>query len=290
MEKRTLGNTGFNTTLFGFGALEIGRDWGIGERNRPDEQTANDVLQEVLNLGINLIDTASAYHRSEERIGQSIVHRRDEYFLASKCGEHNDEPNTYYDFSYAAIKASIDRSLTLLKTDHIDLMQIHFGPNAEKVLQEGETVRAMQNARQEGKIRFLGASPPTELVKACIQSQSFDVLQVDFSLLNRQSGPLIDEAKKKGIGILVRGALGYGKLTPRVLTNLEAYPEVKPYLEAVDGDAERLMQVALDFLRQTPSVSSILIGTKNKKHLQDLQTRFETPINQGDLQKVLHLT
>lgn len=96
--KRSLGRTGLHTTLVGFGALEIGRDWGIGDdagRKRPGEHDAGRTLERVLDLGINLIDTASAYHRSEERIGTFAAGRRQEYILTTKCGEHNSEPSTY---------------------------------------------------------------------------------------------------------------------------------------------------------------------------------------------------
>src|SRR5690348_13028834 len=119
LEKRKLGKTGANVTFIGFGALEIGRDWGIGdpsEKTRPEEEEAGKLLNSVLDLGINIIDSARAYHRSEERIGKFVAKRRAEYFLATKCGEHSTEPTTYYDFSYKAVKDSIDLSLKLLNT------------------------------------------------------------------------------------------------------------------------------------------------------------------------------
>src|SRR5205807_9538973 len=128
-------------TRIGFGALEIGRDWGIGDeaaRRRPEAEAAGEVLNGVLDLGVNLIDTARAYHRSEERIGEYLAARRGAYVLATKCGEHSEEPRTYYDFSYLAIAGSIDTSLRLLRTNRIDVLQIHFGPDPEKVLDEGE--------------------------------------------------------------------------------------------------------------------------------------------------------
>lgn len=79
LEKRRIPRMGMDLTFIGFGALEIGRDWGLGdadEKRRPDDEAAGEVLRAVLDLGINLIDTASAYHRSEERIGRTIAGRR----------------------------------------------------------------------------------------------------------------------------------------------------------------------------------------------------------------------
>lgn len=98
LERRRLGRTGLEVTRIGFGALEIGRDWGLGEgvaRRRPEAEEAGRTLNGVLDLGINLIDTARAYHGSEERIGVFLAARRNEYVLATKAGEHSEEPRTY---------------------------------------------------------------------------------------------------------------------------------------------------------------------------------------------------
>lgn len=275
MEKRKLGRTDLAVTFIGFGALEIGRDWGVGANTkRPSEEESGRVLKRVLDLGINLIDTASAYHKSEERIGKYISHRRDEFVLASKCGEHNREPETYYDFSYKAVKGSIDRSLQLLRRDVIDIMQIHFGPEPEKVLQEGETVAAMRDAQAEGKIRFLGASPPAHLIEACIHLGAFQVLQVGYNLLNREAESAIQKAHKAGMGVFIRSGFAGGYLTPRVGALLESanHPElekVRTLLKILDGKMELLPALALQFLYRNPNVTSVLVGTKSTKHLDE---------------------
>src|SRR6266571_3845405 len=264
LERRPLGGTGLEVTRIGFGALEIGRDWGIGDeaaRRRPEAEAAGEVLNGALDLGINLIDTARAYHRSEERIGASVAARRGEYVLATKCGEHSDEPRTYYDFSYRAIADSIDTSLHLLRTHVIDVLQIHFGPEPEKVLDDGETVRAMKDAREAGKVRFLGASLGNHLLDRCIESGDFEVLQVGYSLLDRGAHDRIAKAGDRGIGILIRGGLGAGWLTPRALTvPADRRPEkVRALLDLVGGDGDALHALALAFLRSHPAISSILV-------------------------------
>jgi aryl-alcohol dehydrogenase-like predicted oxidoreductase len=267
-EKRKIRTMGEEVTFFGFGALSIGRDWGIADKKRPDEAEAGKVLNNVLDMGINLIDTASAYHRSEERIGMSISSRRNEYVLASKCGEHNDEPGTFYDFSYKAIKDSIDRSLTLLKTDSIDLMQIHFGPDPEKVLAEGETVRAMKDAQKEGKIRYLGASIDGELAKQSILSGDFDVMQMEYHLLNQVNEENIKLCEEKGIGVLIRTGLGRGLLTSRALQAELKPAKLQQLLELVHNDGDLLSSLALNFLYENKGINSVLIGTKNVDHLK----------------------
>jgi len=276
IEKRNLGKTGYQATFLGFGALEIGRNWGLGsgkEVERPSEEVAGQVLNAVLDLGINLIDTACAYHASEERIGKFISHRRSEYILASKCGEHSNEPDTYYDFSYQAVKDSIDRSLNLLKTDCIDLMQIHFGPDPAKVLDDGETVAAMKDARTEGKVKLLGASTGGGIAQRCIESGDFDVMQLDYSLLSRRDEPLVNLCGEQGIGVLIRGGLGGGRLTPRVISHLDRFDSsfrtgMGALLELVDGNTDMLVALALKFLHRNPNVTSVLAGSKNVQHIK----------------------
>ena len=275
LQLRPLGNTGEMVTLAGFGALEIGRNWGIGDKSstlRPPSHIAESVLNYVLDVGITLIDTASAYHESERRIGIAISHRRNEFFIASKCGEHNDYPNTYYDFSYDAVKKSIDRSLELMKIDTIDLMQIHFGPDAQKTIDEGQVIRAMLDAQKDNKIRFLGASAWGDIAGQCIDMNIFDVMQLEYSLLNRSDENLIKKCTNKNIGVLVRGGLARGMLTPKYHTFNQYIDEqhklkIEGLLKIVDYDAEKLLALALHFLARNQGVSSILIGAKRIEHI-----------------------
>ncbi len=297
LERRPLGRTGLVSTFVGFGALEIGRDWGLGdagERQRPEDAEAGRVLNSVLDLGVNLIDTAAAYHRSEERIGAHVSGRRSEYVLATKCGEHNREPDTFYDFSYGAIRRSIDESLVKLGTDVIDLMQIHFGPDPRRVLDDGETVAAMKDARVEGKIRFLGASTGGDIALRCIASGDFDVLQLEYSLTNRRDEGAVRLCGARGIGVLVRGGLAYGRLTPRVVRHLESLNErelavTKALLDLVGGDGRKLTALALQFLYRNPHVSSVLAGTKRAEHVEANLGLVELDLGAGTLEKAVRI-
>lgn len=294
LEKRVIQTMDKPVTFIGFGSLSIGRDWGMGDNNsRPSEEEAGRVLNAVLDKGITLVDTASAYHRSEERIGKYIANRRSDYMLASKCGEHNSEPSTYYDFSYDAVKGSIDRSLALLKTDVIDIMQIHFGPNPEEVLEKGETLRAMKDARDEGKIRYLGASIDGELARRCIESGDFDVMQMEYHLLNQTNDENIKRCKDKGMGVFIRTGLGRGLLTPKVTEILNNdFPEkerVKALLDLVEGNSQALTQMALQFLYQNEGISSVLIGTKSIERLEQNMRLLDMHIDQNILKKAIEI-
>jgi len=298
LERRPLGRTGLESTFVGFGALEIGRDWGLGgagERRRPEDAEAGLVLNSVLDLGLNLIDSAAAYHRSEERIGAHLSRRRSEYVLATKCGEHDREPDTFYDFSYGAIRRSIDESLEKLRTDVIDLMQIHFGPDPRRVLDDGETVAAMKDARAEGKIRFLGASTGGDIALRCIASGDFDVLQLEYSLTNRGDEGVVRLCGERGIGVLVRGGLAYGRLTTRVLPHLESLNEperslTKALLDLVGGDGRTLTALALQFLYRNPRVSSVLAGTKRVEHVKANLDLVDLNLGPGTLEEAIRIT
>ena len=296
LEKRRIPRMGMDVTFIGFGALEIGRDWGIGdaeEKRRPEEEAAGELLRAVLDLGINLVDTASAYHRSEERIGRAITDRRAEYVLASKCGEHSDEPRTFYDFTYDGISASIDRSLRLLQTDVIDLMQIHFGPDPAGVLDRGETVAAMKDAQRAGKVRYLGASIDGALAARCIESGDFDVMQLGYSLVAQGNTGNIRLAQSKGIGVLIRSGLAAGALTSRVIPHLAGEVRHKEtiakLLDLVGGDGDALTSLALNFLYENDGISSVLVGSKRVEHVRANLELLERPVDAAVMAQAIEI-
>ncbi|MCL2860827.1 MAG: aldo/keto reductase [Firmicutes bacterium] len=293
LTKRKIKRMNTEVTFAGFGSLEIGRVWGMGaDRDIPSEKESERVLNSVLDLGINLIDTASAYHKSEERIGKFLSHRRKEFILASKCGEHNlGYDGTYYDFSYKAIKESIEKSLRLLKTDVIDIMAIHFGSNPEETLDRGETVGAMKDARKEGKIKFLGASICGPLAKRCIESGDFDMMQMGHHLFYRDNEENIKLCAEKGIAVFIRSGMGNGMFTKRVLDNLDSLNEpdkirIKKLLEITNNNAEMLTQLALQFLFKNENISSVLMGTKKIEHLKNNLNFLNKEINKEMWEKV----
>lgn len=294
LELRPLGSTGIQVTFLGYGALEIGRDWGYGDPQRPDEASAAETLHAVIDLGINIIDTAAAYHQSEIRIGNAISKRRSNYFLASKCGEHNSEPSTYYDFSYDAVAASINRSLENLQTDQIDLMQIHFGPDPHEVLHRGETVQAMLDAKSTGKIRFLGASAWNDVGWRCLEMGVFDVLQLDYHLLNQNDEALIHACHGRKIGVLIRTGLGRGIYSDKMYNGLSALPmewqqKLEKIISVTRNDTRLLRQIALRFLYENRSISSVLLGSKNMMHIRDNLDLLNSELDSTVYQNVLEI-
>jgi len=291
IEKRII--KGHEVSFLGFGALEIGRDWGFVDRTRPKEAEALNLIQEVLNSGINLIDTASAYHLSEERIGKFIKENGKNFFLASKCGEHNQDNSTYYDFSYQAVSDSIERSLKLLNVKELDLLQIHFGPNAEQVIKDGETYKAMAETKDAKKVKLLGASIDGALAKECILSGNFDCMQMTFNLLDTSNFANLRLCQERNIGVLIKGPFAQGKLTPKVFDIL-AGDKLQPkerakltaLLEVCNGDADILMNCAMQLLYRDEAISSVLAGTKNISHFQKNIKLLETPLDEKIFQAV----
>ncbi len=174
-------------------------------------------------------------------------------------------------------------------------MQIHFGPDPRKVLETGETVAAMKDARADGKIRFLGASTGGEIALRCIASGDFDVLQLEYSLTNRGDEGLIRLCGERGIGVLVRGGLAYGRLTPRVIPHLASLNDreraaTKGLLDLVGGDGRKLTALALQFLYRNPHVSSVLAGTKRTEHLKANLELVDLDLGAGTLEEAVKIS
>ena len=140
MERRPLGRTGLEVSPLGFGAFKIGRNEGIKYPQPypiPSDEEVARLLDGILDMGINLIDTAPAYGTSEERIGQCLASRRSDYILSSKAGEVWKDGHSHYDFSPEAIRRSVEESLRRLQTDHLDLLLLHSDGSDLHVQQDG---------------------------------------------------------------------------------------------------------------------------------------------------------
>src|SRR5262249_40505453 len=122
METRQLGKTDMRVSVLGFGGAEIGFEQAAA-------QTVAELLNSALDAGLNVIDTAECYLQSEELIGQAVAGRRKDFYLFTKCG-HPDTPGVE-DWRRVSLVASIERSLKRLRTDRVDLVQLHSCSEAE---------------------------------------------------------------------------------------------------------------------------------------------------------------
>src|SRR5438552_7928980 len=142
MEKRRLGKTEMQVSVLGFGGSEIGYEHASPE-------TVAKLLNGALDAGLNVIDTAECYEGSEDLIGQTISHRRKDYYLFTKCGHPRGIGSE--DWSIPSLLESIERSLRRLRTDHLDLVQLH--SCSEAILRKGDAITALQSARDKGYTR-----------------------------------------------------------------------------------------------------------------------------------------
>ena len=191
----TLGRTGIRVTKLGFGAMEL--------RRRLDPAAVERLLHGVLDAGINLIDTAPDYGRSEEHIGSWLSHRRDEFFLASKCGCPVGRPDPppgqrrEHFFDRANVRAGVEQSLRRMQTDRLDLVQFHNNPT-RSTLEANDSVAELLTLRDEGKIRFLGMSGTLPNLADHIEMGVFDVFQVPYSAVDRKhEGAISDVAGRE---------------------------------------------------------------------------------------------
>lgn len=271
LERRQLGDGGPEVTVLGFGAMELR---GTPHRNpRPlDESVAAEVLNTVLDEGITFIDTSIDYALSEERIGQHIGARRDEYVLASKAGcplEFRPDAAAGplpHDYSPQNIRAGVEQSLRRLQTDRLDLVQLHISPSLE-VLRSDGAIETLTALRDEGKILAFGVSSTLPAIDDHLDITEFSAFQVPFSALERELESRIELAGQRGFGIIVRG--GVAQAGKREKKNASGQPVTWADTgldELRDGDTEHgfLLRYAIS----TPGVTTIIAGTADPAHVR----------------------
>ncbi|MDU9391780.1 aldo/keto reductase [Pseudomonas sp. zfem002] len=246
---RPLGNTGLMVSPLGLGTVKLGRDQGVKYPNGftiPDDQAARLLLAQARELGINLIDTAPAYGRSEERLGPLLRGQRDQWVIVSKVGEEFDDGQSRFDFSAAHTRASVERSLKRLETECIDLVLVHSNGDDLRILEQEEVYRTLALLKQEGKIRGFGFSGKTAEggLKALEQG---DCAMVTYNLNEQAERPVLDYAAAHGKAILVKKALASGHAC--------LSPGVDP------------VKASFELLFAHPGVSSAIVGTINPLHL-----------------------
>ena len=156
---RPLGSTGLLVSPLGLGTVKLGRDQGVKYPSGfqiPDDDEARMLLKLSRDLGINLIDTAPAYGRSEERLGPLLRGQRQDWVIVSKVGEEFVDGQSSHDFSAAHTRRSVERSLKRLETDFIDLVLVHSDGNDLAILNGCEVNDTLAELKREGKIRAFG--------------------------------------------------------------------------------------------------------------------------------------
>lgn len=258
MEKRRLGGTGMDVTVLGFGGAEIGFE-------KAEQSTVDALLNAALDAGLNVIDTAAGYPQSEAKIGAAVGARRKEFFLFTKCGNPTSNDDQYW--NAGALTASIDQSLADLRTDHVDLVQLH--SCSAEILRRGDAIGALQKARDAGKTRFIGYSGDNDNAMFAVESGVFDTLQTSVNIADQSAiGTTLEKARANGMGVIVKRPIanaawktGAKPVSPYHHVYWDRLQELK--YDFLSGDLEAAISTALRFTLAQAGVTTVIVGTKN---------------------------
>jgi hypothetical protein len=256
MERRRLGQTDMVASVLGFGGSEIGYE-------RASRRTVERLLGGALDAGLNVVDTAECYEDSEALIGAALGARRNEIYLLTKCGH----PRGYGrgDWRAPSLLSSIERSLKRLRTDRLDLIQLHSCELDD--LQKGECITALERARERGWTRYIGYSGDGEAARYAVECGRFDTLQTSVSIADQEALDLtLPRALERHMGVIAKRPIANAVWR---YARRPAEPYYQPYwtrLRALDypfvKDPERAVAVALRFTLATPGVHTAIVGTK----------------------------
>lgn len=221
---RTAPRLGRSVTAIGWGAFKIGRNQGAKYPTSYDLPTEADsvaLVRSVIALGINAIDTAPAYGLSEHRIGIALEGidpaTRANVFLSTKAGEQFEVGVSRYDFSRAAIDASVHESLARLRSTCVDLVWIHSDGSDLAILRDGGAIAALEALKSAGKIGAIGFSPKSvDGANAALRDQRVDALMVEFHPSATEMEPALRAGHSAGKAIFVKKPLASGTLDPAV--------------------------------------------------------------------------
>lgn len=251
-----LGRINLNVTRLG---------WGAAPRRVWTEERAESMFNQVLDAGINYVDTANDYERSEEFIGKLISHRRDEYYLASKCGCVPGGGRHVWTKENAF--RGLHESLSRLRTDYLDLMQLH-NPTAEEC-ERGGLVGALNKMREQGKVRWIGISTTLPDLPTFLEWGVFDAFQIPYSALQRENEEWITKVAEADIGTVIRGGVALGE-PGQGLGNPEIWKGFDDAnLDDLRETGESRSAFLLRFTLTHPGIHTIIVGTQNPAHLSE---------------------
>ena len=241
----------------GFGGAEIGFE-------QVDASVVEKLLGDALEAGLNVIDTAECYSGSEELLGKSLAGKRSQYYLFTKCG-HERGPGFVDAWEPDKLEKSIDRSLRLLKTDYLDLIQLH--SCSEAVLKKGEVIDALAKAKKAGKTRFIGYSGDGQDALYAIKCGAFDTLQTSVNVADQEALELtLPLAAQQGMGVIAKRPIANAAWLSRTKP---ANDYIVPYWERlkqlgydfINGKNGQAIEVALRFTLSVPGVHVAIVGT-----------------------------
>ena len=245
MQKRTLGKTGWELSVIGFGAIKL---------PRISQKECDILLNKAIDAGINFVDTADCYGDSEEKIGRALKKRRGEFYLSTKIDERDG----------IGVQKKLERCLRRLRTDRIDLAFFHDvrGYEYDRIFDSGG-LETLEKAKREGKILEIGISihNSVPMMRRAIESRAFSVLMVAYSAFDedRLAADLLPMAHKADVGLIAMKPLAGGKLGER--------PSFFRTKKSIRG--ESLAQVSLRYVLSNPNITCAIPGMMRLNELNE---------------------
>jgi len=275
MEYTILGKSDLKVSRIGFGCMSLSGS----------ERENELVVHRALEIGVNFFDTADLYEKgeNEKKIGKLIGSQRDQVIIATKTANQWRADGSGWDWnpSKKHILAAAEESLKRLKTDYIDLYQLHGGTIDDPI---DETIEAFELLQQQGKIRFYGISSiRPNVIRQYVEKSGIVSVMMQYSLLDRRpEEECFALLKKHDISVLSRGGVAQGLLVDK---------PAKPYLQWSADEVERAAaairevkgsgsaaQTAVRFVLQHQPVDSAIIGIRTLAQLEDIAVSLEVPL------------
>lgn len=267
MEKRTLGKTGLQVSELGFGSAPAAF-------LKTQAAAAATMINTLLDRGINFIDTATMYPDSEAFIGEHLASRRSDYILTSKVG-HRMPGSNAAPFTPELVAFAVDRALSLMKTDHIDVMLLHSCDL--DTLKKGDALGALQTAKDAGKLKFIGYSGDNEAAAYAASLAQVDVIETSINFADQRNIELaLPVCVKNNVGVIAKRPIGNACWKPidaqpgfyknyaSEYTKRFAAMNLKPTELGFLGDPNEIWpEIALRFTLSQPGISTAIVGTTN---------------------------
>jgi aryl-alcohol dehydrogenase-like predicted oxidoreductase len=268
MKRSPFGSTGLEVSLLGFGAMHLNDD-------RVSEAEAGHLLNAVLDLGVNLIDTARGYGLSEERIGRHLAVRRSEFVLSTKVGY--GIPGTQ-DWTPGCIVAGVDAALVRMRCEHIDIVHLHSCPR--HVLERGDVTQALEDCHKAGKLRVVAYSGDNEELDFAIDCGRFGSVQTSISVCDQVNfAHRLPALKARGMGVIAKRPIAGAVWNRPQRPDDHAEGAYWDRWQAMDlaqrMDGMSRTEMALRFVAHCPMVSSCIVGTRSLAHFEENASMVE---------------
>jgi aryl-alcohol dehydrogenase-like predicted oxidoreductase len=247
MQMRRFGSTDIAISPLGLGTVKFGRDQGVKYPQRfaiPDDRAAAELIALARALGINLIDTAPAYGNSEERLGGLLAGQRQDWVICTKVGEEFAAGRSFFDFSAAHTRFSVERSLRRLATDYLDIVLVHSDGDDLAVIEHSGALEELARCKAAGLVRAYGVSTKT-VAGGLLAAQRSDGVMMTYNSQYADELPVLDYCAQHGGGALIKKALASGHI----------------------GDADAA-QRSLQLVLRHPGAGSAIVGTIDPAHLR----------------------